>query len=54
MVMELKDLAATQKFSCLYAVMAELKHWMMWLITDEGCKLQLSNLGPCTFHISDL
>ncbi len=54
MVIELKDQVATQKFSCLYVVIAELKHWMMRLITDEGYELQLSDLGPGTFPISDL
>ncbi len=54
MVMELKDQAATQKFSYLDAVMAELHHWMMQLVTGEERGLQLSDLGPSTFYISDL
>ncbi|XP_057999086.1 uncharacterized protein LOC131177924 [Hevea brasiliensis] len=46
MVKELKTQASTHKFSCLDAVMAELKWWMMWLITDEDNELQLSDLSP--------
>ncbi len=54
MVKELKSQASTQKFSCLDAVMAELKHLMMQLITDENYELQLSDLSPGTMHISGL
>ncbi len=54
MVMELKDQAANKKFSCLDAVMAELHHWMMRLLTGKERGLQLSNLGLGTFYISDL
>ncbi len=54
MVIELKDQAANQKFSCLDAVMAELHHWMMWLVTGEECGLQLSDLSPDIFYISNL
>ncbi len=54
MVMELKDQVATQKLSCLDAVMAELHHWMMQLVIGEERELQLSDLGPGTFYIFDL
>ncbi len=54
MVKELKSQASTHKFSCSDAVMAELKWWMMQLITDEDYELQLSDLGPSTIHISSL
>ncbi len=53
MVKELKSQASTHKFSCLDVVMAELKWWMMRLITDEDYELQLSDLGPDTIHISN-
>ncbi len=39
MVKELKSQASTQKFFYLDAVMAELKYWMMRLITDEDYEL---------------
>ncbi|XP_057986002.1 uncharacterized protein LOC110661564 isoform X4 [Hevea brasiliensis] len=45
-VKELKSQASNQKFSCLDEVMAELKYWMMQLITEEEYELQLSDLGP--------
>ncbi len=48
MVKELKTQAATHKYSCLDAVMAELKWWMMRLISHEDYELQLSDLGPVT------
>ncbi len=53
-MIELKDQAANQKFSCLDAVTAELHHWMMRLVTGEERGLQLSDLGFGTFYISDL
>jgi len=49
MVMELKDQAGREKFSCLDAVTAELHHWTMELITGEDHELQLSDLGISIF-----
>ncbi len=46
MVKELKDQVATHKYSCLDAVMAELKWWLMQMIAREDYELQLSDLGP--------
>ncbi len=54
MVIELKDQAANQKFSCLDEVMAKLHHWMMRLVTGEERRLQLYDLGLGTFYISNL
>ncbi len=54
MVMELKDQAATQNFSCLEAVMPEMHHWMMRLVTGKEYELQLSDLSLGTFYIFDL
>jgi len=53
-VMELKNQAATQKFSCLNAVTAELHHWTIQLITGQDRELLLSDLGIGIFYISDL
>ncbi len=46
MVKELKDQTATHKYSCIDAVIAELKWWLMQMIDNEDYELQLSNLRP--------
>ncbi len=46
MVKEMKDQAATHKYSCLDAVMAKLKWWLMQVIAHEDYELQLSELSP--------
>ncbi|KAJ9129254.1 hypothetical protein P3X46_033951 [Hevea brasiliensis] len=52
--MDLKNQAASPKFSCLDAVSAELHHWTTQLITDQDRELPLSDLGIGIFYISDL
>ncbi len=44
MVKELKDQVTAYKYSCLDAVMAEVKWWLMQVITCEDYELQLSDL----------
>ncbi len=46
MVKELKDQVATHKYSCLDAVMAELRWCLMRVIAHEDYELRLSELGP--------